>query len=82
MNEGDNEMKYINIETVKKSESGKTSIYEVYSNNRGGKVLGHIYWNGIYRQYTFYPISFSFFESCELEDIKETLIKLEKNIEI
>lgn len=60
--------KFLEITEIKKSESSKTSVFEIV-NKFGGKIIGHIYWNPIYRSYTFYPISFSSFEQNTLKDI-------------
>ena len=67
-------MKYQNIEVekVKDSESGKTSVFEIMS-SLGYKVIGHVYWNRIYRGYSFFPISFSFFAPDVLCDIAKFL---------
>jgi len=60
--------RFLEIIEIKKSETGKTSVFEVV-NKFGGKIIGHVYWNPIYRSYTFYPISFSTYEQNTLKDI-------------
>lgn len=61
---------HIFIELVGKSESGKTSIFDVCDKRYGGS-LGTIRWFGRWRQYAFFPEDDTIYSAGCLDDIAD-----------
>ena len=66
------EGKYININEIGQSLTGKTKIFMVVTNNDGIE-LGHIKWHAPWRQYIFRPETNTIFEKTCLADITHFL---------
>ncbi len=69
--------KYISFVNKRASTSGKTSIYDVMTNDDEFK-LGEIRWLGRWRQYAFFPTAETVYEKTCLGDIREFLLYLMK----
>ena len=63
---------YLSIQEVSKSDSGKTSKFEVKS---GDLLLGNIYFFGRWRKYCFYPCQDMAFDYLCLNQIYEFCVK-------
>ena len=61
--------KWITFGMPKKSDSGKTLVWEVV--NAGGTALGQIKWNSMWRRYAFYPLAFTLYEQDCLRSIAD-----------
>jgi hypothetical protein len=67
--------KWIYIDFLMPSKSGKTNIYQVISN---GVHLGDIKWYAPWRKYAFFPESETLYEQDCLKDIARFLEELKK----
>jgi hypothetical protein len=76
----DKKYKWITIQEVDSSPSGKTKIYEVITNDTIVPILGVIKWQPTWRKYAFFPYGDSFYEEDCLKNIVEFLeeLKLER----
>jgi len=61
-------MKWIDIDNVGKSKSGKTDIFNVYGKDTRS-LLGHVSWFAPWRRYCFHPSQNTVFEQDCLKDI-------------
>ena len=68
------EGKWIHIDFLCKTKSGKTSIYQVASDR--GHILGDIKWYAQWRKYAFFPETDGIYEQDCLQDIAKFLILL------
>lgn len=64
------ESKYLEFRYVERTK--KTKIWEIVSKSSGCR-LGLIKWYGAWRQYTFYPEQYTFYNSKCLKDITSFL---------
>jgi len=75
--------KWIYVDLLAKSKSGKTNIYQVVSN---GVFLGDIKWHAPWRKYAFFPDANTLYEQDCLKDLEsfltEITVKYKKNKEI
>lgn len=63
----DVEYEFIDIVFLRSSESGKTSVWGVYT--KRGDELGQIRWFGRWRQYVFFPANSTVYSAGCLVDI-------------
>lgn len=64
--------KWITIEEIGKSDSGKTTIFGVFTKD-GGIELGQIRWFSSWRKYAFFPDTYTIFEQDCLRDIADSI---------
>ena len=61
--------KYIDMQWIGGSPSGKTAIWQV-RNSAGHGILGEVKWYGSWRQYCFFPNGSCVFSAGCLDDIR------------
>jgi hypothetical protein len=70
--------KYDFISFVEVEKKPKTSVWSCISNN-GGYELGRVKWYGPWRQYSFFPVAGTVFNSGCLYDVVDFLRQLKEN---
>lgn len=66
--------KYLHLNFLYKSKTGKTSIYGIY--NKDNDFLGYIKWNTSWRRYSFFPDFDLVFDANCLQEIINFIKKL------
>jgi hypothetical protein len=72
------DFKFIRIEYIGKSKTGKTNLYEVVAKDDAESSLGVIKWHAGWRRYALFPQPNTFWEVKCLEDITKFLNELWK----
>jgi hypothetical protein len=76
------EYKYIYFEKIEKiKDLPKTSVWEC-KNNRSNEIIGIVKWNSQWRQYCFFPDSYTIFNSTCLQDIIHFINQLSEDRQI